>query len=116
MQHRQEAYELLDRTKAGRRRLVILRLVDPHYRICSTRNVPPQQYDWWANAGLDRISWNKRGLPAEIVEMIRGYVRDGEQWPVTPEEAARFRGEAEKEQDERMDALQERVGYYHCGY
>lgn len=25
--------------------------MDPHYRICSTRNVPPQQESWWDGAG-----------------------------------------------------------------
>ena len=24
----------------------MLSLVDPHYRICSTMNVPPQRHDW----------------------------------------------------------------------
>lgn len=27
--------------------LFALWLVDPYYRICSTRNVPPQRQDWW---------------------------------------------------------------------
>ncbi len=51
MQHRVEPCELADRTRPGRRRFLIIHLVDPHFRICSTRNVPPQQYDWWAAAG-----------------------------------------------------------------
>ena len=29
---------------------LVLWLVDPNYRICSTRNVPPQRSDWWAEA------------------------------------------------------------------
>ncbi|EGP88866.1 uncharacterized protein MYCGRDRAFT_99590 [Zymoseptoria tritici IPO323] len=45
MQHRTEEFSLLDPTRPGRRRWLKLHLVDPHYRICSTRNVPPQQFD-----------------------------------------------------------------------
>jgi hypothetical protein len=35
-------------TVPGYCRFVMLSLVDPHYRICSTRNVPPQEHAWWA--------------------------------------------------------------------
>lgn len=46
LQHKVEPFELVDKTKPGHRRFLILWLVDPHYRICSTRNVPPQQDSW----------------------------------------------------------------------
>lgn len=48
LQHKVEPFELVDKTRPGHRRFLALWLVDPHYRICSTRNVPPQQQDWWA--------------------------------------------------------------------
>jgi hypothetical protein len=43
-----ESFSLEDPSRAGHLRFVTLWLVDPHYRICSTRNVPPQRPDWAA--------------------------------------------------------------------
>lgn len=51
LQHKVEPFELVDKTKPGHRRFLVLWLVDPHYRICSTRNVPPQQESWWDGTG-----------------------------------------------------------------
>ncbi|KAK0703911.1 hypothetical protein B0T26DRAFT_657139 [Lasiosphaeria miniovina] len=49
-QHRVSSFELEDPTKPGHRSFIALWLVDPHQRIISTANVPPQQLDWWAKA------------------------------------------------------------------
>lgn len=45
LQYRVEPFTLVDVTIPGLRRFIVLSLVDPHYRLCSTRNVPPQWYD-----------------------------------------------------------------------
>jgi hypothetical protein len=50
-QHRMGMLELLDKTKPGHCRFLTLCLVDPTYRICSTRNVPPQQPNWIDGSG-----------------------------------------------------------------
>ncbi|KAL1870237.1 hypothetical protein Daus18300_005302 [Diaporthe australafricana] len=50
LQHKVEPFELVDKTRPGHRRFLVLWLVDPNYRICSTRNVPPQQESWRAGA------------------------------------------------------------------
>lgn len=47
LQHKVEPFGLVDKTRPGHRRFLVLWLVDPHYRICSTRNVPPQQESWY---------------------------------------------------------------------
>ena len=65
-----EPCELLDKEKAGHSRFVILRLVDPHYRITSTRNVPPQQHDWWAEEALRAANLEGAGLPPEIIDLV----------------------------------------------
>lgn len=57
VQHRVEPFRLKDPTKPGHRRLLVLWLVDPHYRIIFTRNVAPQQENWWK----DEQSSNARG-------------------------------------------------------
>ncbi|KAL5610871.1 hypothetical protein FOBRF1_006988 [Fusarium oxysporum] len=38
-----------DPTRPGHRRFIALWLVDPHRRIVSTANVPPQKRDWWSH-------------------------------------------------------------------
>ncbi|GIC88725.1 DUF4246 domain-containing protein [Aspergillus udagawae] len=50
-QHRMSPLELQDKTKPGHCRFLTLSLVDPTYRICSTRNVPPQQPKWIDGSG-----------------------------------------------------------------
>ncbi|KAJ6783610.1 hypothetical protein PWT90_05286 [Aphanocladium album] len=47
LQHRVSPFTLQDPTKPGHRRFLALWLVDPHVRVISTANVPPQQKDWW---------------------------------------------------------------------
>ncbi|RAH67604.1 DUF4246 domain-containing protein [Aspergillus aculeatinus CBS 121060] len=41
-----ESFTLRDPSIPGRLRFVTLWLVDPHYRVCSTQNVPPQNPSW----------------------------------------------------------------------
>ncbi|KAJ3459762.1 hypothetical protein MRS44_015835 [Fusarium solani] len=48
-QHRVSSFRLKDPTKPGHRRFIALWLIDPHRRIVSTANVPPQQKDWWTD-------------------------------------------------------------------
>lgn len=45
-QHRVSSFRLQDPTKSGHRRFIALWLVDPHRRVISTANVPPQQEAW----------------------------------------------------------------------
>jgi hypothetical protein len=62
---------LQDPTKPGHRRFIALWLVDPHQRIISTGNVPPQQLDWWAEAvfGTD-LRTNKGDMPPELFQLL----------------------------------------------
>ena len=43
--HRVSPFELVDKTRPGHRRVMVLWLVDPYTRVISTANVPPQQRD-----------------------------------------------------------------------
>ncbi|KAF5652098.1 hypothetical protein F25303_3571 [Fusarium sp. NRRL 25303] len=51
LQHRVSSFKLQDPTKPGHRRFIALWIVNPHRRILSTANVPPQQKDWWTGSG-----------------------------------------------------------------
>ena len=70
LQHKVEPFRLVDPTRPGHRRFLVLWLIDPHYRIASTANVPPQRYDWWEPYTLRRVM-NRSGLPAELLDMVR---------------------------------------------
>ncbi|KAI8219939.1 hypothetical protein K4K54_009022 [Colletotrichum sp. SAR 10_86] len=109
LQHRVEAYELLDRSRTGHRRCLTVHLVDPHYRICSTRNVPPQQHDWWVEEGPAKIDWAGHHVPQEIINRIMTEVGE---WPMGMEEATRVRDEVISEHLAGMEAVQDRVMRY----
>ena len=70
-------FELADATKPGHRRFIALWLVDPHKRIISTANVPPQQLSWWAESLVGTNSESSTDaaptmdLPPEIVSILQ---------------------------------------------
>ncbi|KAL8848573.1 MAG: hypothetical protein Q9221_006406 [Calogaya cf. arnoldii] len=82
MQHRVSPFELADPAKPGHRKLLALFLVDPHLKIISTENVPPQQHAWWRDNVEAAGVFNR--LPPELARMVL----DGEGFPV-PLEVAR---------------------------
>ncbi|KAL3441290.1 hypothetical protein BJX65DRAFT_288823 [Aspergillus insuetus] len=51
LQHRVSPFSLADPTKSGHRKILALFLVDPHRRIISSANVPPQREDWCEGKG-----------------------------------------------------------------
>lgn len=116
MQHRSEAIALLDPSRAGRRKYLKLHLVDPHYRICSTRNVPPQRYDWWYEAGLSRIDWSAREIPAELALEITTLVGDGG-LPISAEAATaeRIRRDIRWERRRKFEVVEQNMARYAFG-
>lgn len=77
-------------------------LVDPHYRICSTKNVPPRQHHWWGEKMLDRVDF--RPLPPELVDMVRDEVGE---WPMGLEEAKGLRLELMAERTAMADTIEQ---------
>ncbi|KAL5353681.1 hypothetical protein ACLOAV_001721 [Pseudogymnoascus australis] len=76
LQHRFEPVALLDKSKPGHRRFITLMLVDPHYRVCSTRNVPPQRHEWWAEAVRASADLARRGVPREVADLVMGFAEE----------------------------------------
>lgn len=74
-QHRVSSFKLADPTKPGHRRFIALWLVDPHVRIISTANVPPQQQEWWADATFGQSADSQQSaaekLPVEMVTLLQ---------------------------------------------
>jgi hypothetical protein len=78
MEYRRTSLQLEDATKPGHHRWVTLMLVDPNYRICSTRNVPPQQASWELKEGE---GVGKEGvLRKEEAESYRSEVEKEHAW------------------------------------
>jgi len=69
-QHRVSPFKLIDPNKHGHRRFIALWLVDPHCRIISTANVPPQQLSWWTEAAFSK-SHDTSNLPAELTQLLQ---------------------------------------------
>ncbi|KAJ5356553.1 Protein of unknown function DUF4246 [Penicillium concentricum] len=46
VQHKVSSFSLADRSKSGHRKILALFLIDPHRRVISSANVPPQREDW----------------------------------------------------------------------
>jgi hypothetical protein len=70
-QHAVSSFSLQDPTKPGHRRFIALWLVDPHQRIISTANVPPQRFDWWAEAAFGTGSNAAKGdMPPELFQLL----------------------------------------------
>ncbi|OAA75509.1 hypothetical protein LEL_07497 [Akanthomyces lecanii RCEF 1005] len=58
--------DVQDGSKRGRLQFLAIHLVDPHYRVCSTRHVPPQSVSWWWEAArLGFLCWQHK-IPLEI--------------------------------------------------
>ncbi|KAK3296371.1 uncharacterized protein B0H64DRAFT_424789 [Chaetomium fimeti] len=69
-QHRVSSFSLQDRTKPGHRRFVALWLVDPLRRVVSTANVPPQQFNWWAEAVFGNEAKTAGEMPPEVFQLL----------------------------------------------
>ncbi|OAA76558.1 hypothetical protein LEL_06242 [Akanthomyces lecanii RCEF 1005] len=110
MQHRTEEYRLLDPSRPGRVRFPRLYLVGPQYRICSTRNTPPQQHSWCADAGLSGFPREKYIMPPELVRCVEDMVGD---FPTGEEEAIRQRYELREERREQRRIFDEEVQRYY---
>jgi hypothetical protein len=94
MEHRINHFKLINPLIPGHYRAVKLYLVDPHYRVCSTRNVPPQQHNWWAREVTTKVFNKSNALPQELIDEIIKETRD---WPMSMQEATQHRLEMIKE-------------------
>lgn len=91
VQHRVEPFRLKDPTRPGHRRFLVLWLVDPHYRVISTRNVQPQQWEWWRE--------KEAGTAASEA-------KEPGDWPMTRVDAEKIRRDLMAERTTVMDAVE----------
>lgn len=98
LQHRVSPFELADRTKPGHRKILALFLVDPHVRVISSANVPPQQRDWAKEHAEAVGEVLDPRLPLELREMVRGHMPDTS---MSWDEAKQYRLELMEERSAR---------------
>ncbi|CAI7665602.1 unnamed protein product [Penicillium glandicola] len=108
LRHKTQPFVLEDATRPGHQRYITLFLVDPHYRICSSRNVPAQQHEWWRESALASTE-SLRGLPQELADLVMDETGD---WPIGITEAERWKNELETER-ERAKEWQTRAVQHH---
>jgi hypothetical protein len=102
LQHRVQPFKLVDPTRAGHRRFLVLWLVDPNYRIMSTANVPPQQHDWVAAETVEKVL-AQQDMAVELKEMIREHTDD---YPMDLETAKALRLELMQERTKLMPSVE----------
>lgn len=106
-QHKVDQFELADPSKPGHRRFLVLWLVDPHYRIMSTANVPPQQHEWWADETLRKAAGFP--LPPELANLV---MKETEDFPMSREDAEKLRLELMAERTSFADVVEQRIETY----
>ncbi|KAJ6186085.1 hypothetical protein N7519_007386 [Penicillium mononematosum] len=78
-QRRMGPVQLQDKTKPGHCRFLTVSLVDPTYRLCSTRNVPPQQTGWTRSEGAESATQMDLGEALELrEELVKEHTRKDE--------------------------------------
>ncbi|KAJ5214157.1 hypothetical protein N7449_001326 [Penicillium cf. viridicatum] len=108
LRSKQEPFTLANPHQPGHLTVIKLRLVDPHYRICSTGNVPPQQHDWWA-AEAQRASNLDARLPPELVHLV---MEQTNWWPMSTAEARRLREDLRRDHQRAQEAAEKSEGYH----
>ncbi|KAL4932241.1 DUF4246 domain-containing protein [Aspergillus undulatus] len=93
MPYEQYNFSLADRSKPGHRKILALFLVDPHFRIDSSANVPPQR-EHWQDEKQKTISQPLSRLPQELWDMVMQYADIDY---ITLEEACQYRLELMEE-------------------
>jgi hypothetical protein len=91
LQHQVQPFSLVDATRDGHRKILVLFLVDPTQQITSTAVDPPQQADWTVKERRDAMS---TALPSrDLQELVQQFAG----WPVTLQDAKRHRDGLMKE-------------------
>lgn len=101
LQHRVGSFELEDKTKPGHRMILAMFLIDPHRRILSSANVPPQRKDWWSESVHDTPALNR--LPNELFSQVIDMV---DSFPLSWESAVAIRADLMKERSNFTEQLE----------
>lgn len=108
LQHRVHPFKLTDPLQKGHCRFLVLWLVDPHYRVASAANVPPQQHDWIAPETIDKVL-EQAGLAQELQDMITEHTDD---YPMSLKTAKEVRVKLLNQRKKFMPKVERHVSTY----
>ncbi|KAJ5627930.1 hypothetical protein N7490_010158, partial [Penicillium lividum] len=110
VQHRVTPFSLADKSKPGHRKILALFLVDPHLRVISTANVPPQQEDW----GKEKYDLTQGMLSQKVPPELRNIICDEGilQQLMSMDEAKKFRLELMEERSVNSEKQNEAFESY----
>lgn len=94
LQHRFEPLRRCEQSKPGSMQFMAIHLVDPHYRVCSTRHIAPQSVAWWWDSSGLRGLFQKHRVCEELKCMILKQSSDG-----VRDCHAEYMGEPEEDSD-----------------
>jgi Protein of unknown function (DUF4246) len=101
LQHRVAPFALADRSQPGHRKILALFLIDPHMRVISSANVPPQQ-EKWATVYQETIhKVLSERLPSELQRLV---AEDIPSCSMTMDEAKEYRLELMEERSAKQEA------------
>jgi hypothetical protein len=106
LRYKAEPFSLADSSRPGHLRYITIHLVDPHYRICSTRNVPPQQHDWMRKAARELPNLTTELHPKTLDTLLQ----QTEGFRMTVQEALEVRKWTDSEREKAMEKLRSRSG------
>ncbi|EAW08459.1 DUF4246 domain-containing protein [Aspergillus clavatus NRRL 1] len=90
LQHRMNRFGLVDKTRPGSAKAVIIFLIDPNVRIISTANIPPQRLDWTFD-GVNPQELD--GLNHMLDKLTREFRERKDSLPISMNEARRLHDE-----------------------
>ncbi|CAK7225274.1 hypothetical protein SBRCBS47491_005831 [Sporothrix bragantina] len=105
LQHRVGSFELQDATKPGHRKILAMFLVDPHRRVLSSANVPPQRKDWWSEHVHETPTALSR-LPNELFSHVIDLV---DSFPMSWDQAVAIRADLMKERSAFTQQQEEEI-------
>jgi hypothetical protein len=102
LQHCVQPFRLEDSKIPGHRKILAMFLIDPHIRVISTANVPPQRRDWWAEKVREIEQF--AALPREIFDRI---IQGVEDFPISWEAAVKIRESLMNERGAMTETINE---------
>ena len=91
LQHRVQNFELVDKTKMGYRKILVIFLVNPRNEIISTDIIPPQNYKW-----MEDLIKSEKPIPG-MSHDLQAHILKHTDWHFTHEKAIEVRDDLMQE-------------------
>ncbi|CAK7203856.1 hypothetical protein SEUCBS139899_006605 [Sporothrix eucalyptigena] len=106
LQHRVGSFQLQDATKPGHRKILAMFLIDPHRRVLSSANVPPQRKDWWSqhvHATPTALSRLPNELFSHVIDLVDSFPMSWDQAFAIREDLMKERSALTQQQEDEIN-------------